>query len=160
MDAVTALGAAKSVGDLVKSFTEALRKKNPDWTTVRTLAGAVQQAAYELQSENIGLQGQIGQLRLEIGLLKQQLASDEEWKARLAEVEEFPAPGGDVVLKKKGADIFYCPACREKRHLIPLQRRANGLYACPQCPSTGYQIQVRQATEIPVLQRRRPRNFS
>jgi len=136
MDPVTALGAAKTVSDLVKSLTEALRKKNPDWTAVRTLASDLQQAAYELQSENLTLQREIVQLESEKSSLKQQLASEDAWNQRIKELELYvQTPGGAIVHRSKTPPpVYFCPSnCFESHRLIPLQDIGTSSHYCQGC---------------------------
>lgn len=136
------LGGTKKVADILKTLSEALRQKDPDLTAARTYIGDLQQAVYELQSENLDFQSQIVQLNSDKAELKRQIASDEEWKAQVATVEEFVGPGRAIVFRKKGAAVYYCPTCYAKRFLIPLQPGANGIYYCRHCPiNNSYQVE-------------------
>ncbi len=133
---LTTLRAAKSVSDILKSLSEALRKKNPDWTTARTLAADLQQAAYELQSENLTLQRQIVQLESEKSSLKQQLASEDAWNQRIKDLELYvQTPGGAVVHRsKQSPQVYFCPSnCFEAHKLIPLQDHGSTSRHCQGC---------------------------
>jgi len=153
-EVLSTLGAAKTVSDIVKALTEALGKKNPDWTTARALASDLQQAAYELQSENLTLQRQIVQLESEKSSLRQQLASEDAWNQRIKDLELYvKTPGGAVVHRSKTTpQVYFCPSnCFESHRLIPLQDQGTSSDYCQGC-GKFYGIKPRRSSEVDFMQ--------
>ncbi len=117
---INAIRTVKIVGDLVKMLSEKCRPDDPDVTAARAQVSELQQATYQLQMENLSLQGQVSKLELAISEMKLRSTSDEDWKTYLPSVEEVHPPGSVVVTKKQGAAIYYCPTCHGQRLPIPL----------------------------------------